>query len=113
LKSLREVILEEFCEDAEDYEYGSQATYQDGEDMFETNITRDYERVNRIPLFGINKLSKKVEVNGVKVKIPDGRLSTDICHCLMAYASMALSYDACTRFVDALEIGRNILSQYG
>lgn len=112
-KSLREVILEEFCEDAEDYEYGSQATYQDGEDMFETDITRDYERVNRIPLFGINKLSKKVEVNGIKIKIPDGRLSTDICHCLMAYASMALSYDACTRFVDALEIGRNILSQYG
>ena len=78
--------------------YGSTLTYNEpDEDIFATRVSIEKENINRIPLFGINKL-KNMDM-----------LSTDIYASMLSYASMATHYAAINQVVDTAEIGKEIL----
>lgn len=97
---VRRKIVEEFCETAEDEEYGSLNSMNSPEDdLLGSKLDYEEERVARIPLFGINKLTNMQD------------LSSDLCHSMLAYASMATSYNTLNTVVDALEVGRQVLAK--
>lgn len=97
-KVLGRKLRESVCEDIEDEEFGSNNTYNsDSEDPFGNALSREKEKINRIPLFGINKLTKMEDI------------STDIFSSMLSYASMAFSNEAMNNVVDSLEIGKEVL----
>ena len=57
------------------------------------------EKVNRLPIFGVNKLHNMED------------LSTDIFGTMLQYGSMAATYNAMERVVDIFELGRDVLKQ--
>jgi len=78
--------------------YGSTLTYNEPEeDMFANQVAFEKEKINRIPLFGINPL-KNMDM-----------LSTDIYASMLSYAGMATRYAASRQIVDTVEIGKEIL----
>lgn len=94
----RRVILESFVETSEDYDYGSLETMNSPEEeLLGTKLNYEEERAARLPLFGINKLENMQD------------LSSDLCGSMIAYASMATSYQCLDNVVDALEVGRQVL----
>lgn len=98
--SLRSNILENFCESSDDTDFGSDEFYNDGNPAPIYNpIEDEKERVNRLPLFGINKLQDMNE------------LSTNIFQSTLAYAGMASSYACLNTIVDSFEVGKNVLSR--
>ena len=98
--TLRNSILEKFCESSEDTEYGSLQTYNsEDESLFYNAIAFETEKMNRLPLFGINKLKDTAE------------LSTDLFHTMLSYAGMASSYLAMSRLTDTLEVGSEVLNR--
>ena len=98
--TLRGEIRDTFCESSEDTDYGSNATYNSEEEMlFFDKVAYEKEKINRVPLYGINKLADTSE------------LSTDIFHSLLAYSGMANQYLAMSQVVDTLEVGREMLSR--
>lgn len=100
INTMRASIRDTFMEDSEDTEFGSDETYNSIEDdMFLTSLSYEREKVNRIPLFGINKLKDMSE------------LSTDLFHSMFAYAGMANSYLALSQVADTLEVGGEVLSR--
>ena len=93
-------IRDTFCESSEDTEYGSNSTYNSREEqLFDDKVTFEKEKLNRVPLYGINKLTDLSE------------LSTDIFHSMLAYAGMANQYAALSQIVDTLEVGKEVLSE--
>lgn len=89
-----------FCEDSEDTDFGSQQTYNTiDEDMFHNQLAFEREKINRIPLYGVNKLKDSSE------------LSTDLFYSTFAYAGMANSYAAMSQVVDTLEVGKEVLNR--
>ena len=98
-KGIWEHIKEGVLVDVEDAaELGSAATYNaPEEDMFSNQVAFEKEKLNRLPLFGINKLKDM------------SALSTDIFHSMLSYASMATHYAAMNQIVDTIEIGREVL----
>lgn len=91
-------IRDTFCETSEDYEYGSNATYNsEDEQLFHDKLSFEKEKLNRVPLYGINLLQDMSE------------LSTDIFHSMLAYSGMANQYAALSQIVDTLEVGREVL----
>ena len=93
-------IRDTFCESSEDTEYGSNSTYNSEEEqLFSDKIAFEREKLNRVPLYGINKLADLSE------------LSTDIFHSMLAYAGMANQYAALSQIVDTLEVGKEVLSE--
>lgn len=100
-KGIGEAIRDQFCVDVEDAsEFGSTLTYNsEEEDMFGDQVAYEKEKLNRLPLFGINKLKNMND------------LSTDIFHSMLAYASMATHYAAMNQIVDTVEIGADVLSR--
>ena len=103
LKSLRHtlgsMIRDTFCESSEDQDFGSLQTYNSEEEsIFYNALDFEKEKMNRIPLFGINKLKDT------------GDLSTDLFHTTLAYASMANNYLALSSIVDTLEVGSQVLN---
>ena len=100
-KGIGEAIRDQFCVDVEDAgEFGSTLTYnEEKEDMFGDQIAYEKEKLNRLPLFGINKLKNMND------------LSTDIFHSMLAYASMATHYAAMNQIVDTVEVGKEVLSR--
>lgn len=93
-------IRDTFCEDSEDTDYGSQQTYNTiSEDMFQNQLEFEKEQVNRIPIYGVNKLKDPTE------------LSTDLFYSTFAYAGMANSYAAMSQIVDTLEVGKEALNR--
>lgn len=93
-------IRDTFCESSEDTEYGSNSTYNNVEEqLFNDKLAFEREKLNRIPLYGINKLTDLSE------------LSTDIFHSMLAYAGMANQYAALSQIVDTLEVGKEVLSE--
>lgn len=97
LKSFREELTEAFCETSEDYEYGSDNTYNDDSDNpFTNRLAKEREKIRRLPVYGINKLKSDL-------------LSTDIFGSTIAYASMAYNYAALSSITDTLEVGREVL----
>ena len=98
--TIRGEIRDTFCESSEDTHYGSDATYNsEAEMLFYDKLAYEKEKVNRVPLYGINKLEDTSE------------LSTDIFHSLLAYSGMANQYLAMSQIVDTLEVGREVLSE--
>lgn len=69
------------------------------EDPLENPMFFEREKINRLPLFGINKLK---DMND---------LSTDLFGTLLQYGSMAATYNAMERVVDVFELGRDVLKQ--
>ena len=93
-------IRDTFCESSEDTEYGSNSTYNsENEQLFHDKLAYEREKLNRVPLYGINKLNDLSE------------LSTDIFHSMLAYASMANQFAALSQIVDTLEVGKEVLSE--
>lgn len=89
-----------FCEDSEDTDFGSQQTYNTiDEDMFHNQLAFEREKINRVPLYGVNKLKDPSE------------LSTDLFYSTFAYAGMANSYAAMSQVVDTLEVGKEVLNR--
>lgn len=99
-KTLRREIIDDFCEDSEDTDYGSTHTYNTiDEDVFGNELFFEKEKMNRLPLFYINKLKDTSE------------MSTDIFQALLAFSSMANSYYASSQVVHAAEVGANVLKE--
>lgn len=94
----RRVILESFVETSEDTDYGdlNSMNFPD-EELLGTKLNYEEERAARIPVFGINKLKNMND------------LSTDLFHSMLAYASMATSYQCLDNVVDGLEVGAEAL----
>lgn len=98
--TLRSSLLDKFCEDSTDQEYGSDQTYNSEEEqMFYSELADAKEKINRLPLFGINKLKDM------------SKLSTDLFHSTLAYASMANSYMTTEMIVHAVEVGKSVLQR--
>lgn len=96
--TIRATLRDLFCEDSEDTEYGSAQTYNTlDEDMFSNRLEFEKEKLNRLPLYGINKLKNTEE------------LSTDLFYSTFAYAGMANTYGAMSKLVDIFEIGKEVL----
>lgn len=88
-----------FVEDAEDTDYGSYWHYQNGEDLFGDYDSQFLENVERIPLYGIERLK-------------DTRmLSTDLLGKSLAYADMAHSYHEAYNMLGVLETGRSVINR--
>lgn len=89
-----------FCEDSEDRDFGSELTYnQPEDDPFNNELAFEREKVNRLPIFGINKLQDPSDI------------STDIFYSMFAYSGMVNSYAAMGQLVDTLEVGKEVLSR--
>ena len=69
------------------------------EDPLEDEMYFQREKINRLPLFGINKLKNRDD------------LSTDIFGTMVQYGSMAATYNAMEQVVDVFELGRDVLKQ--
>lgn len=96
--TLRREMADTFVEDSEDRDFGSDQTYNTiEEDMFSNQLEFEKEKVNRLPLYGINKLRDSNE------------LSTDLFQSTLAYAGMAHTYAGMSSVVGALELGREVL----
>lgn len=94
----RRVILESFVETSEDTDYGDlNSMNSPNEELLGTKLNYEEERAARIPVFGINKLKNMND------------LSTDLFHSMLAYASMATSYQCLDNVVDGLEVGAEAL----
>lgn len=94
----RRVVLESFVETAEDTDYGNLTTMNSpDEELLGTKLNYEEERAARLPVFGINKLKNMND------------LSTDLFHSMLAYASMATSYQCLDTVVDSLEVGAEAL----
>lgn len=95
-----ESVKETFCQDSEDTQYGGYMTYNSKEeDMFDNKLALEIEKLNRLPLFGINKLQDM------------SQLSTDLFQSMLAYAGMATHYAAMNQIVDTLEVGKQVLNR--
>ena len=94
----RRVVLESFVETSEDTDYGDlNSMNSPDEELLGTRLNYEEERAARIPVFGINKLKNMND------------LSTDLFHSMLAYASMATSYQCLDNVVDGLEVGAEAL----
>ena len=99
-KGIKDWAKETFCEDALDTDFGSIYDYNKKEDMlFEDDLAYEKGKIDRIPLYGINKLQDM------------DQLSTDIFHSLLCYSSMACNYAGLSTVVDLLEVGRSVLDE--
>ena len=84
----------------EAYLFGSNNEFNEIEDdPMENPMFFEKEKVNRLPLFGINKMK---DMND---------LSTDLFGTMLQYGSMAATYNAMERVVDIFELGRDVLKQ--
>lgn len=91
-------IYDTFCESSEDTMFGGDHIYNsEEEELFYNHLAHEKEKINRLPLFGINKLK---DMND---------LSTDIFGSMLAYAGMAYTYASMDNVVHTLEVGREVL----
>lgn len=98
--SIRTALRETFCESSEDTDYGSDQTYNNiEEDIFQNKLAFEKEKLNRLPIYGINKLKDMTEI------------STDLFQSTLSYAGMANTYAAFDTIVDTLEVGSEVLNR--
>jgi len=84
----------------EAYLFGSNNEFNEiTEDPLENPMFFEREKVNRLPLYGINKLKNMED------------LSTDLFGTMLSYGSMAATYKAMEQVVDIFELGRDVLKQ--
>lgn len=91
----RRDIIDAFCLNSQDTDYGDLNTINHPDEMLGTKLDYERERPNRLPIFGINKIENMQD------------LSTDILQSMLAYASMATTYQSLDNIVDSLEVGAN------
>lgn len=97
-KTIGAEILDTFCEDSDDSEYGSMLTYNSmEEEPFGDELLVEQDKLERVPLFGINRLKNLDD------------LSTDLFDTMLAYAYMGTNYATMNNLVDGFEIGRQVL----
>lgn len=98
--ALRSKLRDTFCESSEDTDFGADNTYNsEEEERFANALAFEKEKINRLPIYGVNKLQNMKE------------LSTDIFGSMLAYAGMANSYQAMSQIVDTFEVGKEVLNQ--
>lgn len=98
--TLRRNMADTFVEDSEDRDFGSDQTYNTiEEDMFSNQLEFEKEKLNRVPIYGINKLRDSAE------------LSTDLFQSTLAYAGMAHTYAGISSIAGTLEIGKDVLKR--
>lgn len=99
--ALRRELSDTFCETSEDTDFGSNNTYNKKEEgsLFCSKLDFEKEKINRLPIYGINKLE---DMND---------LSTDLFHSMLAYSSMANTYAVMNLVVDTLEVGTEVLHE--
>ena len=99
-------IRDLFVMNCEDTDFGTDNNFNSLEDE-ELNGKFAYEndKVNKLPLYGINKHFKKVkDENGIERKRTDmSRLSTDLIGSLYGYAAMAVQYNSMQGITNVLE----------
>ena len=84
----------------EAYLFGSNNEFNEiEEDPLENAAWFEKDSLNRIPLYGINKLKNMED------------LSTDLFGTLLEYGSMAATYKAMEQVVDVFELGKDVLKQ--
>lgn len=80
--------------------FGSNNDFNElSEDPMENPLYFEKEKINRLPVWGVNKLK---DMN---------LLSTDLFGTLLEYGSMASNYKAMEQVVDIFELGRDVLKQ--
>lgn len=95
------MVHEAFSYDTSQGDYGSDLTYTMEEEQLSPNpLSLLSETVNRIPLYGINRMEDT------------SRLSTDIFQSLLSYATMACNYESMDYISHALEIGKSVLGEH-
>lgn len=96
---LRKKVIDTFAvRQDEAYLFGSNNEFNEiEEDPLENNMYFEKEKINRLPLFGINKLKDMTD------------LSTDLFGSLVRYASMASTYMTYSRIVDMAELGSDVM----
>ena len=93
-------IRNKFVENSNDFDFGADNTYNRREDdMFGNDLDFEKEKLNRIPLFGINKLQNMDDI------------STDLFHSTLSFASMAYTHKSLTDIVDILEVGSDAMTK--
>ena len=98
--TIKNELAETFCESSEDTDFGSNQTYNTlEEDIFQNKLAFEKEKLNRLPIYGVNKL------------VDTSQLSTDLFHSMFAYAGMANTYAALNQVVDTLEVGKEVLNR--
>lgn len=99
-KALRSSIINAFVANANDRDFGSEATNNslDSSIFNEEHLMRKHN-VSRVPLYGINKFDDPKE------------LSTDLFAGLVQYGAMAATYQATSSVIDILEVGKNALGE--
>lgn len=98
--AFRSKLRDTFCESSEDTDFGSDMTYNsEEEERFANTLAHEKEKIHRLPIYGVNKLSNMNE------------LSTDIFHSTLAYAGMANTYLAMSQVVDVLNVGKEVLTR--
>lgn len=89
-----------FVENSDDIEFGSDGTYNKlQDDMFHNEEEFQKEKINRLPIYGINKLKN----------IND--LSTDLFQSMMHYGTMVFTYDQMNTIVNVMEVGKSALQE--
>ena len=96
-QTLRRNLANTFVVTSEDRDFGNDMTYEAEEDLFETSLSKEKERLSRVPTYGIHLLPDMDE------------LSTDFFHSMLSYAGMVNTYAAMTQVVDTLEVGRETI----
>lgn len=98
--TLRRELADTFVEDSEDTDFGSDQTYNTiEEDMFSNQLEFEREKLNRVPIYGINKLKDTSEI------------STDLFQSTLSYAGMTHTYASISNVAGTLEIGKDVLKR--
>lgn len=97
--SLSDWLKDKFCKSVEDpEEFGCDLNDNSEKDqLFESSLSVERQKLGRIPLYGINKLKDK------------SQLSTNLFYSLMTYANMAYNYNSLDSVVGAMEAGQQQL----
>ena len=84
----------------EGWMFGSDNEFNELEhDPLESVVYYNKEKINRLPIYGVNKLHDMTT------------LSTDIFGSMIRYASMAASYNAMSSVVDIFELGKEVMKR--
>ena len=100
IKALRSKTAELFTVDSDDYQFGNCHHYNTlEEDMFRDKVDHDRNKVDRLAMYGINKLQDPKDI------------TRDLFHGMLAYGAMAHSYNALTTVAQAAEVVGNQLER--
>lgn len=97
-KSLLAGIRDTFCESSVDTDYGCDLFYMKDDDIGNDVYYQSLEKMNRVPMYGINKLVNKEGIPSTD------EMSTDIFGSMLAYSAMTNNYQSMNTVVDMFEV---------